>query len=93
VFNNNDDMLHNCVITKPGLADAVGDAALKLNLNGPKLNYVPITGNVLYHTNILQPETTEAIYFTAPSEPGDYQYICSFPGHASLMRGTIKVVK
>ncbi|WP_288427807.1 plastocyanin/azurin family copper-binding protein [uncultured Spirosoma sp.] len=93
VFNNNDDMLHNCVITKPGLADAVGDAALKLNLNGPKLNYVPITGNVLYHTNILQPESTEAIYFTAPSEPGDYQYICSFPGHASLMRGTIKVVK
>ncbi|RYE96228.1 MAG: hypothetical protein EOO77_41375, partial [Oxalobacteraceae bacterium] len=36
---------------------------------------------------------SEAIYFVAPSEPGDYQYICSFPGHASLMRGTIKVVK
>ncbi|GAB3034245.1 plastocyanin/azurin family copper-binding protein [Spirosoma pulveris] len=93
VFNNNDDMLHNFVITKPGAANAVGDAALRLNLNGPKMNYVPATSNVLYHTNILQPETSETIYFLAPTEPGDYQFVCSFPGHSSLMQGTLKVVK
>lgn len=93
VFNNNDDMLHNCVITKPGAANAVGDAALKLNLNGPKMNYVPASPNVLFHTNILQPETSETIYFVAPTEPGDYQFVCSFPGHSSLMQGTLKVVK
>ncbi|SOD95381.1 plastocyanin/azurin family copper-binding protein [Spirosoma fluviale] len=93
VFNNNDDMLHNFVITKPGAANAVGDAALRLNLNGPKMNYVPATPNVLYHTNILQPETSETIYFLAPAEPGDYQFVCSFPGHSSLMQGTLKVVK
>ncbi len=93
VFNNNDDMLHNCVITKPGAANAVGEAALRLNLNGPKMNYVPNSPNVLYHTNILQPETSETIYFVAPSEAGDYQFVCSFPGHSSLMQGTLKVVK
>lgn len=93
VFNNNDDMLHNCVITKPGAANAVGDAALRLNLNGPKMNYVPNSPNVLFHTNILQPETSETIYFVAPTEPGDYQFVCSFPGHSSLMQGTLKVVK
>ena len=93
VFNNNDDMLHNFVITKPGMANAVGEAALKLNLNGPKMNYVPNTPNVLYHTNILQPESAESIYFVAPTEPGDYQYICSFPGHSALMQGTLKVVR
>ncbi|AUD05145.1 plastocyanin/azurin family copper-binding protein [Spirosoma pollinicola] len=93
VFNNNDDMLHNFVITKPGAANAVGDAALRLNLNGPKMNYVPATPNVLYHTNILQPESSESIYFLAPTEPGDYQFVCSFPGHSSLMQGTLKVVK
>lgn len=93
VFNNNDDMLHNCVITKPGTANAVGNAALRLNLNGPKMNYVPATADVLYHTNILQPETSETIYFLAPTEPGDYQFVCSFPGHSSLMQGTLKVVK
>ena len=91
VFNNNDDMLHNFVITTPGAANMVGEAALKLNLNGPKMNYVPNTPNVLYHTNILQPESAESIYFTAPTTPGDYQFVCSFPGHYSLMQGTLKV--
>jgi len=93
VFNNNDDMLHNCVIVKPGTANAVGNAALKLNLNGPKQQYVPVTGEVLYHTNLLQPESSEAIYFVVPKEPGEYQFVCTFPGHASLMQGTLKVVK
>ena len=93
VFNNNDDMLHNFVITKPGAANTVGDLALQLNLNGPKMNYVPNTPNVLYHTNILQPESAEAIYFIAPTEPGDYQFVCTFPSHSSLMQGTFKVVK
>ncbi len=93
VFNNNDDMLHNCVIVKPGMANPVGDLALRLNLNGPKLNYVPNSPNVLFHTNILQPETSESIYFVAPAAPGDYQFVCTFPGHSSLMQGILKVVK
>lgn len=93
VFNNNDDMLHNFVVTKPGAANAVGEAALNLNLNGPKMNYVPNSPNVLYHTNILQPESSETIYFQAPTEPGDYMFVCSFPGHYTLMQGTLKVVR
>lgn len=93
VFNNNDDMLHNCVIVKPGAANAVGNAAMRLNLNGAKMQYVPVSADVLFHTNILQPESAEAIYFTAPTEPGDYTFVCTFPGHASLMQGTLKVVK
>jgi azurin len=93
VFNNHDDMLHNCVIVQPGTAIAVGDAAMRLNLNGAKMNYVPNANAVLFHTNILQPESAEAIYFTAPTIPGDYQFVCTFPGHAALMQGTLRVVK
>ncbi|WP_111629942.1 plastocyanin/azurin family copper-binding protein [Larkinella arboricola] len=93
VFNNNDDMLHNCVIVKPSTANAVGDAALKLNLNGSKMQYVPVTPNVLYHTNLMQPESSESIYFVAPTTPGDYQFVCTFPGHHTLMQGIMKVVK
>jgi plastocyanin len=33
-----------------------------------------------------------AIEFTAPSAPGDYPYVCTFPGH-STMRGILKVTK
>ena len=93
VFNNNDDMLHNCVLVKPGTANPTGEAAIKLGLKGSDMQYVPKSANVLFHTNILQPETSETIYFTAPSEPGDYTFLCTFPGHHTLMQGKMKVVK
>lgn len=93
IFNNNDDMLHNCVIVKPGTANPVGDAAIKLGLKGSDMQYVPKSANVLFHTNILQPETSEAIYFVAPKEPGEYTFLCTFPGHHTLMQGKLKVTK
>lgn len=92
IFNNNDDMTHNVVIIAPGTADEVGDLALKLGLKGPDMNYVPNTPKVLFHTSLLQPDSSESIYFIAPSKPGDYVYLCSYPGHALVMRGILKVV-
>ncbi|WP_139959063.1 plastocyanin/azurin family copper-binding protein [Flavicella sediminum] len=85
-LNNNDDMLHNLVITKPGksTADKVGNMALELGLDGADLNYVPDTDLVLYHTGIVGPETSERIFFKAPEKPGTYWVLCSFPGHASM---------
>ena len=35
----------------------------------------------------------ETIEFTAPAEPGDYPYICTFPGHWRLMNGVLHVTK
>jgi azurin len=29
--------------------------------------------------------------FTLPNVPGDYQFVCTFPGHGVVMRGVIKV--
>lgn len=93
LFNNNDDMLHNLVITKPGAADRVGEAAMSLGLNGEKLAFVPALSEVLFHTRLLGPSEKEAIYFTAPTQPGDYQYVCTYPGHYLVMRGLLKVTK
>ncbi len=93
IFNNNDDMLHNLVITKPGTVTAVGEAGLNLGLKGTELNYVPKTNDVLFHTNIVEPEKTEAIYFIAPKQAGIYTYVCTFPGHYTLMQGKLKVSK
>jgi azurin/glucose/arabinose dehydrogenase len=93
VFNNNDDMLHNLVITKPGTANAVGEAGLNLGLKGSEMNYVPKTSDVLFHSNIVEPEKSESIYFVAPKQTGAYQYVCTFPGHYTLMQGKLKVVK
>jgi azurin len=92
-FNNNDDMTHNCVLVAPGTADAVGNQAIKLGLKGSQMDYVPSTPNVLYHTALLQPQSSETIYFTAPDQPGEYTFVCTYPGHHTLMQGKLKVVK
>jgi azurin len=92
VFNNNDDMTHNVVVVAPGGAKEVGDQAFNLGLKGAEMNYIPINAKVLYHTNLIQPGTSESIYFVAPSKPGNYTYLCSYPGHAMIMQGTLKVV-
>ncbi len=91
-FNNDDDMVHNLVVVNPGTATPVGQAAMGMGLDGPEKAYVPESDDVLYHTMLLQPETAETIYFTAPSEPGEYQYVCTFPGHYKTMRGIMNVV-
>ncbi|MFY0628403.1 MAG: auracyanin family protein [Reichenbachiella sp.] len=92
IFTNNDDMLHNLVIVTPGDAvDIVGQEAIELGLDGPDMNYVPNSDLVLYHTGIAQPESVEKLYFEAPSEPGMYRYVCTFPGHSFVMRGTMIV--
>lgn len=90
VFNNNDDMLHNLVITAPGKGMDVGKAAMDLGLRGADLGYVPDNTNVLFNTCLLQPEASQAIYFRAPAA-GNYDYICSFPGHFVVMKGIMQV--
>ncbi len=93
VLRNNDDMLHNFVLCAPGRGQAVGAAALTLGLDGAAQNYVPVSDDVLVHTALTLPGATDTIYFTAPAAPGDYDYICSFPGHAVLMKGVLHVTE
>ena len=89
-FNNNDDMMHNLVVVEPNTADQVGTLAMNLGLDGPDQGYVPQVDEVLFHTCILQPGSSETIYFTAPA-PGEYTYVCTFPGHSRVMRGKMIV--
>lgn len=90
-FANNDDMQHNFVLTTPGAANQVGEMALKLGINGEKLNYVPSSSLVLFNTLLLQPGKSDTIYFTAPTKRGEYPYLCTYPGHYMIMRGILKV--
>lgn len=92
-FNNNDDMLHNVVITQRGVAsvDKVGDMGAALGLDGADQNYVPDSDLVLYHTGIVEPGNAEKIYFQAPNMPGEYWIVCTFPGHAKVMRAKLIV--
>jgi azurin len=93
-FNNlDDDMTHNLVIVEPGTADEVGLAAFSLGVKASQMSYVPNNNKVLFHTTLLQPESSQTIYFVAPSKAGEYSFVCTYPGHHTLMRGILKVVK
>jgi azurin len=93
VFNNNDDMLHNILIVKPNSVTKVGEAAFNLGTEGETMSYVPKLSEVLFHTGLLQPETSETLYFEAPNTPGEYTFVCTYPGHYTLMQGTLKITK
>lgn len=90
-FSNKDVMAHNFVLTDIGAGTEVGQLALKLGAKGAEMDYVPSTPKVLEYTSIIDPQKAETIYFNAPSKPGSYPFICSFPGHYIIMKGVITV--
>jgi uncharacterized cupredoxin-like copper-binding protein len=91
VFRNADDMLHNFVLCAPGKGQAVGEQAMQMGVEGMARSYVPDSDDVLYHTALIEPEGSDTIYLTVPTTPGDYDYLCTFPGHSTLMKGILRV--
>ena len=86
---------HNFLLLKPGSKDAVGALADKLLTDPGALAkaYLPESPDILAKSNkLIAIGQTDLINFTAPAEPGDYPYICTFPGHWRLMSGVLKVV-
>lgn len=53
--------------------------------------YIPEdTDQVIAYTDLLGGGESDTIEFEAP-EPGTYNFLCSFPGHYALMKGTFVV--
>jgi azurin len=95
IIENPDAMQHNMVIAKPGSLEKVGRAgdAMMKDEKGAEKNYVPALAEVLYSTPLINPGQSYKLRFKAPSAVGNYPYVCTFPGHWSLMNGVMKVVK
>ena len=85
-------MGHNWVLLKKG-ADAIAFGQKVLASGGSATNPLPksLLGDVLAHTKLLGPGESETISFTAPAIAGDYEYVCTFPGHFATMRGSMEV--
>ena len=90
-FVNNDFPPHNLLIVKPGTADEVANLAILLANDGFKKQWRPDTPDILWGSTMIDYEEKSVISFIAP-EPGDYPYVCTFPGHALLMRGVMHVL-
>jgi azurin len=85
---------HNLIIVKPGKKDVVGMAA-NAGLADPAFlttkNAVPESAEILHHTKLVQAGDKDTIEFAAPAEPGDYPFLCTYPGHWAIMNGVMKV--
>ena len=92
LFANPDSMPHNIVLVKPGKADTVAMEALNLGAKGFDLAFIPPSKDIIWASKLLNHDEEQIIEFKAPAKPGDYPYVCTFPGHHILMRGTLKVV-
>jgi len=94
VLSNADAMPHNVIIGQPGSVNTIGTAA---NTMPPPADpnvkaYVPNIPQVLQATKLVQRGESDTINFTAPTSPGEYSFVCSFPGHWMRMYGVMLVV-
>lgn len=94
-LENPDIMQHNIVICKPGTAEKVGKAAdaMAQDPKSVQKHYVPQMPEVLASSILVNPGESYTLEFTAPDKPGDYPFVCTFPGHWSIMRGVMRVEK
>ena len=97
ILKNIDHMQHNFVLIKPGTSEKVGLEADKLAQSQAgslaKLLYVPKMPEVLYATPLVNPGKSYTLNIKVPDTPGDYPYLCTFPGHWRIMNGILRVTK
>ncbi len=82
-------MGHNFVLLKAGvdIAAFAGKAGA-----ARETEYIPQSeaASIIAHTKLVGGGESDTIEFTAPKK-GTYNYICSFPGHYALMKGSFIV--
>jgi len=95
VLINDDAMPHNLVVVAPGAMEEIGTVAEKMppEPDAQGRHYIPESPKVLHASKLVEPGQQMKLSFTAPDVPGDYQYVCTFPGHWRRMNGTLAVVK
>ena len=92
-LTNTGDVLHNVVLIRPGSIDVVGaqvEAMAKVP-NAEERSYLPPTPDIMFWMKLVETGKTGTLEFYAPNQPGDYPYLCTFPGHWQTMRGVLHV--
>jgi azurin len=83
-------MGHNWVLVNAADFDAVANAGMSAGLAND--NVAPADKRVLAHTRTIGGGQTASVTFPSSilKPGGEYRYLCTFPGHNALMRGTLK---
>lgn len=95
VLENEDLMPHNLVISMPGSLKEVARLGLAVGPTGGSsgLQYVPDSDLVLHATDMIPAHAKARLTFTAPTQPGEYPFVCTFPQHWYRMYGVMVVVE
>jgi azurin len=96
IFENGDFMPHNMVVVIPNAREKIGPIAEKMKADEFDRHgrlYVPEHPDILGATKMLLPGQRESLNLKAPSEEGDYEYFCTFPGHYQVMWGRLIITK
>lgn len=91
ILTNADDMYHNILFTRPGKREMVVEAAFQLAERGPAHQFVPNISEVLWSGNVIGPGESDTILFQVPETQGVYPYVCTYPGHGTVMYGAMYV--
>ncbi|HEX7120743.1 MAG TPA: plastocyanin/azurin family copper-binding protein, partial [Gemmatimonadaceae bacterium] len=89
-FMNEGTLPHNVVL--PRTEDDIDPLALAA-YEAAASGYVPVEekDRMLAYTALASPGQTVEVTFTVPA-PGEYTYVCLFPGHANTMLGTLRAL-
>ena len=85
-------MGHNIVLLKKGVT-AIGFGQKALGAGANATNPLPdaVKADAIAWTKLLGPGESDTVSFTAPKVAGASEYVCTFPGHFAMMRGTMTV--
>jgi azurin len=94
VLQNDDAMQHNIVITAPnGFQEiALLAGAMQPPANPEDKAFVPDNPKVLQSSHLINGGESLTLSFNAPEKPGNYPFLCTFPGHWVKMYGVMQVV-
>jgi len=90
-YVNNGVLPHNIVVLRDeDDLDALGIAAYDAEATG----FVPTDqqDKLIAYTALAAPGDTVSVTFVVPA-PGEYTFVCLFPGHYNVMLGTLKALR
>jgi azurin len=96
IFENPDVMPHNLVVVEPGARERVGTEAMQLpaeNLDRQGRAWVGESREIVAATKLLETGQSETLRLRPIREEGVYEYVCTFPGHWTVMYGQLVVTK
>jgi azurin len=91
ILTNKSEEKHNLIVTQPGARQSIVNAALRLGIKGKAMNYIPEKKEVLWTIPLLSHGEADSVTFIAPMKIGVYPYVCTMPGHGSVMYGALYV--